>query len=148
VPEAVARRLGFCQLQPTPETPEIAAFQAWLLTWRGIGDIVTGMERHGYALALRKLVDDGWNGRGSSTGCWHRSPPRTHPHRSGGSSMPRGNGLNAKRCRHRGLRWWRRCCTSGYATRFRPSTGFTFTVTWDQSPIAGVAGWDVASMHE
>jgi hypothetical protein len=41
--------------------PEIAAFQAWMMTWRGIGDIVVGMERQRYALALRKLVDDGWN---------------------------------------------------------------------------------------
>jgi len=53
--------LGFCQLQPTPQTPEIAALQRWMMTWRGIGYIVTGMERQGYALALRKLVDDGWN---------------------------------------------------------------------------------------
>ena len=53
--------LGFCELQPTSQTPEIAAFQAWMLTWRGIGDIVVGMERLGYALALRKLVDDGWS---------------------------------------------------------------------------------------
>jgi hypothetical protein len=52
--------LGFCQLQPTPETPEIAAFQRWMMTWRGIGDVVTGMERQGYALAFRRLVDDGW----------------------------------------------------------------------------------------
>ena len=53
--------LGFSQLQPTPQTPDLAAFQAWMMTWRGIGDIVIGMERLGYALSLRKLVDDGWN---------------------------------------------------------------------------------------
>lgn len=41
--------------------PEIAAFQSWMSTWRGIGDIVVGMERQGYALSLRKLVDGGWN---------------------------------------------------------------------------------------
>jgi hypothetical protein len=55
--------LGFPSL-PTEghaQTPEIAAFQRWMMTWRGIGDIVTGMERQGYALSLRKLVDDGWD---------------------------------------------------------------------------------------
>jgi hypothetical protein len=36
------------------------ALKQWLSTWRGIGDIVTGMERQGYVLSLRKLVDDGW----------------------------------------------------------------------------------------
>jgi hypothetical protein len=30
-------------------------------TWRGIGDVVLGMERQGYALSLRKLVHDGWD---------------------------------------------------------------------------------------
>jgi hypothetical protein len=53
--------LGFCQLAESPEFPEITAFKAWMSTWRGIGDVVTGMERQGYALSLRKLVDDGWN---------------------------------------------------------------------------------------
>jgi hypothetical protein len=65
-PDADARRstlyaaLGFCQLAPAPDMPEITAFKAWMSTWRGIGDIVVGMERQGYALSLRKLVDDGW----------------------------------------------------------------------------------------
>jgi hypothetical protein len=53
--------LGFCLLAPAPDLPEIAAFKAWLSTWRGIGDIVVGMERQGFAVSLRKLVDDGWD---------------------------------------------------------------------------------------
>lgn len=66
-PDAEARRstlyagLGFCQLTVSPDMPEIAAFQQSMMTWPGIGNIVTGIERQGYALALRKLVDDGWN---------------------------------------------------------------------------------------
>ncbi len=52
--------LGWCQLLPTPDMPEIAAFQGWMLTWRGIGDVVTGMERQGFSMSLRKLPDDGW----------------------------------------------------------------------------------------
>jgi hypothetical protein len=65
-PDADARRrslyaaLGFCQLAESPEFPEIAVFKAWMSTWRGIGDVVVGMERQGYALSLRKLVDNGW----------------------------------------------------------------------------------------
>jgi hypothetical protein len=43
------------------EFPEITTFKAWMSTWRGIGDIVIGMERQGFAVSLRKLVDDGWN---------------------------------------------------------------------------------------
>jgi hypothetical protein len=53
--------LGFCRLPPAPDMPEIAALQSWMLTWRGIGDIVVGMERQGYAVSLRRLVDDGWS---------------------------------------------------------------------------------------
>jgi hypothetical protein len=48
------------RLAASPEFPEITAFKAWMSTWRGIGDIVLGMERQGFAVSLRKLVDDGW----------------------------------------------------------------------------------------
>jgi hypothetical protein len=62
-PDTDARRaslyaaLGFCQLAPTPDMPELAAFKAWMSTWRGIGDVVVGLERQGFAVALRSLVD-------------------------------------------------------------------------------------------
>jgi hypothetical protein len=29
-------------------------------TWSGIGHIVVGMERQGFVVSLRRLVDDGW----------------------------------------------------------------------------------------
>ena len=41
--------------------PEGTALKSWLSTWSGRGHGVVGMERQGYALSLRKLVNDGWN---------------------------------------------------------------------------------------
>jgi hypothetical protein len=32
----------------------------WLSTWSGIGRVVVGMERQGFVVSLRRLVDDGW----------------------------------------------------------------------------------------
>ena len=29
-------------------------------TWSGIGHVVVGMERQGFVVSLRRLVDDGW----------------------------------------------------------------------------------------
>jgi hypothetical protein len=40
--------------------PEVTALKRWLTTWSGIGHIVVGMERQGYAVSLRKIHDDGW----------------------------------------------------------------------------------------
>jgi hypothetical protein len=45
----------------SPALPEVKAFKAWLSTWSGIGHVVVGMERHGFLLSLRRLVDDGWS---------------------------------------------------------------------------------------
>jgi len=52
--------LGFCQLEDPPSMPEVTALKRWLSTWSGIGHVVVGMERQGYAVALRKIHDDGW----------------------------------------------------------------------------------------
>lgn len=53
--------LGFLQVdQPKLPHTGLAALHSWLDSWRGIGDIVVGMERQGYALTLTKLFDDGW----------------------------------------------------------------------------------------
>lgn len=52
--------LGFCQLPESPAFPEVMALKRWMSTWRGLGDIVTGMERQGFVVSLRRLVDDGW----------------------------------------------------------------------------------------
>jgi hypothetical protein len=57
--------LGFCQLAPAPDMPEITAFKRWMSTWRGIGDIVTGMERQGYADVGRGSM------RGDASRRWH-----------------------------------------------------------------------------
>ena len=38
----------------------MTALKRWLSTWSGIGHVAVGMERQGYAVSLRKLVDDGW----------------------------------------------------------------------------------------
>ena len=53
--------LGFCQITEGTAFPEITALKRWLLTWSGLGHVVVGMQRQGYAVTLRKLPDDGWN---------------------------------------------------------------------------------------
>ena len=47
--------LGF--LHFPSKTQGLAALHQWLDSWSGIGLIVVGMERHGYALSLRKIED-------------------------------------------------------------------------------------------
>jgi hypothetical protein len=32
----------------------------WLDNWKGLGHVVVGMQRQGYALSLTKITDDGW----------------------------------------------------------------------------------------
>ena len=39
--------------------PEVTALKSWLGTSSGLGHIVVGMERQGYALSLRKIHDNG-----------------------------------------------------------------------------------------
>ena len=43
-----------------PRTPTLRALHSWLDSWSGLGLVVVGMERHGYALSLHKMHDDGW----------------------------------------------------------------------------------------
>ena len=38
----------------------MTALKRWLSTWSGIGHIVVGMERQGFVVSLRRLMDDGW----------------------------------------------------------------------------------------
>jgi hypothetical protein len=52
--------LGFYQLPDSRAFPEVAALKRWLSTWSGIGHVVVGMERQGFVVSLRRLVDDGW----------------------------------------------------------------------------------------
>jgi hypothetical protein len=50
--------LGFAQLPP--RAPALGALHAWLDSWTGLGLVVVGMERHGFALSLHKMHGDGW----------------------------------------------------------------------------------------
>src|SRR5438034_6920634 len=50
--------LGFLRLPPRAR--ELIALHRWLDSWSGIGHIVVGMERHGYAVSLKKWRDGGW----------------------------------------------------------------------------------------
>jgi hypothetical protein len=52
--------LGFCQLEDSSAMPEVTALKRWLSTWTGIGHIVVGMERQGYAVTLSHLPGNGW----------------------------------------------------------------------------------------
>lgn len=49
--------LGF--LRYPPRTLALAALHQWLDSWPGLRLIVVGMERHGYALSLRR-VEEKW----------------------------------------------------------------------------------------
>src|SRR5207245_3755708 len=48
--------------------PELALVHELLDSWRGIGLIVVGMERHGYRVALTKLAEGEWRAMFSSVG--------------------------------------------------------------------------------
>ena len=50
--------LGF--LQTPVLTAPLPALHAWLDSWTGLGLIVVGMERRGFALSLHKIHADGW----------------------------------------------------------------------------------------
>src|SRR5262245_15605386 len=61
----VARHRGLliaalAALRVRQSEPELAVVHRWLDNWTGIGHIVVGMERQGYALSLTKVTDDGW----------------------------------------------------------------------------------------
>jgi hypothetical protein len=49
--------LGFLQLSDHPS--EVAMLHRWLDSWKGLGAIVTGMERQGYDVSLTKYAQ-GW----------------------------------------------------------------------------------------
>jgi hypothetical protein len=41
-------------------TPSLYALHAWLDSWAGLGLVVVGMERQGFALSLHKMHGGGW----------------------------------------------------------------------------------------
>jgi len=49
----LAAALGFLILEPRP--PELQLLHRWADTWRGVGDVVVGMERQGYRLHLTNI---------------------------------------------------------------------------------------------
>jgi hypothetical protein len=54
--------LGFAALPRVPADmePAFRALHGWLGSWRGIGDLVRGMERQGYDLELKRFDGEGW----------------------------------------------------------------------------------------
>ena len=50
--------LGFLSLEP--REPELQLLHRCFDTWRGIGDVVTGMARQEYDLELRRYNGQGW----------------------------------------------------------------------------------------
>jgi hypothetical protein len=51
--------LGFLRLPP--QTSALRALHAWLDSWAGVGHIVVGMERQGYAVSLAHVsLREGW----------------------------------------------------------------------------------------
>jgi hypothetical protein len=50
--------VGFCLVPPTQ--PELRLLHRWLDSWRGVGDVVTGMNRQGYWLHLSNIDAGTW----------------------------------------------------------------------------------------
>ncbi len=50
--------LGLALLDP--REPELRLLHGWLDSWRGIGDIVTGMKQHGYEVSLGDHGSSQW----------------------------------------------------------------------------------------
>jgi hypothetical protein len=57
---ALYTALGFCQFPESRAFPEVTALKRGMSTWSGIGHVVVGMERQGFVVSVRRLVDDGW----------------------------------------------------------------------------------------
>jgi hypothetical protein len=60
--------LGFLQLRGDP--PEVATLRRYLDTWRGLGDVVGGLNAQGYDLELRQFPH-GWRANLYPTGTAH-----------------------------------------------------------------------------
>jgi hypothetical protein len=70
--------LGFAALPriPADMAPVFQGLHRWLDSWRGIGDLVTGMTRQGYDLDLTQYPD-GWRCTFFTTGREHSLTART-----------------------------------------------------------------------
>jgi hypothetical protein len=60
--------LGFLQLRQEP--PEVATLRRYLDTWRGLGDVVGGLNAQGYDIELRQFPR-GWRANLYPTGTAH-----------------------------------------------------------------------------
>src|SRR5437764_14130987 len=54
----LAAALGFLALEP--RAPELQLLHRWADNWRGVGDVVVGMERQGYRLHLTNIEAGAW----------------------------------------------------------------------------------------
>jgi len=61
--------LGFLALEPHER--ELRLLHRYADTWRGIGDVVTGMARHEYDLELRRYDGRGWRAMFFESGFEH-----------------------------------------------------------------------------
>ena len=74
-PSDLARRcslltaaLGFVLVDTRgkPAPPEVQTVRTWLDNWRGVGDVVTGMNRQGFMLHLSNVDTSTWRATFSS----------------------------------------------------------------------------------
>jgi len=69
--------LGFALLPFETAPPPVAALQAWLSTWSGIGHVTHGMARQGYDLSLTRYDGLGWRATFYATGMEHSATSAT-----------------------------------------------------------------------
>jgi hypothetical protein len=81
---------------PADMGPTFQALHRWLWSWRGIGDVVAGMNRQGYDLELIQYPD-AWRCTFFTTGREHSLTPRT------GSAWEKTAALAVQRAAVRGL---------------------------------------------
>src|SRR6266403_1872188 len=55
---ALAAALGFLALEP--RSPDLQLLHRWADSWRGVGDVVVGMERQGYRPHLTNIEAGTW----------------------------------------------------------------------------------------
>jgi hypothetical protein len=69
--------LGFASSRAAPRHRGLAVLHDWLDSWRGIGDVVVGMHRHGYDVQLTQYDERGWRATFYVTGMEHSATSAT-----------------------------------------------------------------------
>jgi putative ABC transport system substrate-binding protein len=84
--------LGFALLDTRgkPAPPEVQTVRKWLGTWRGLGDVVVGMNRQGYRLDLSSVDASAWRATFSRAPCSARMASRPIRRRGGRCTSRRG----------------------------------------------------------